>query len=251
MEERLQRILAAAGVASRRASEALIASGRVAVDGRVVAELGTKADPAASVITVDGKPIGAAAAKLYILLNKPAGYTCTRSDPHARHTVIELIDGIDAFLYPVGRLDVDTSGLLILTNDGELAHALTHPSRGIEKTYRAVVRGRISAASLAKLESGVELDDGVTAPARARLISHAPRENTSTVEIVIHEGRKRQVRRVFATIGHRVQRLVRTRFAGLELAGLAEGRYRHLTRREVTRLARLAGRKEGEGRGRR
>ena len=211
----------------------------MAVNGRVVTELGTKADPEKAAISVDGKPIRPAQDKVYILLNKPCGYTSTRSDPHARHTVLELVADIDAYVYPAGRLDVDTSGLLILTNDGELTKLLTHPSHEIEKTYVAVVRGRIRSSSLSRLEKGVELDDGVTAPAGARLVSYSSRADESTVEIIIHEGRKRQARRMFAALGHRVVRLSRTRIGNLEIGGLKEGEYRRLTKKEVTRLRKL------------
>ncbi|MCL5104722.1 MAG: rRNA pseudouridine synthase [Armatimonadetes bacterium] len=240
MEERLQKVLAAAGVASRRHCETLITTGRVAVDGRVVTELGTKVDPDKVTLTVDGKPAQQSLEKTYILLNKPPGYTSTRSDPHAKHTVLELVRDIDAYLYPVGRLDVDTSGLLILTNDGELTKMLTHPSHEVEKTYLAVVTGRVSASGLARLERGVKMEDGVTSPARARLVAYSRADDISTVELVIREGRKRQVRRMFEVIGHEVLKLSRTRLGNLDLKGLAEGRYRRLTRREVTELRKLA-----------
>lgn len=203
-------------------------------------ELGTKVDPEKADIRVDGKPIGAAEEKRYILLNKPPGYTSTRSDPHAERTVMDLVRGVDAYLFPVGRLDVDTSGLLILTNDGEFANLLTHPSHEIEKTYVAVVRGRISARSLSQLEKGVGLEDGPTAPAKARLLSYSRKSDTSTVEIIIHEGRKRQVRRMLEAVDHRVESLARTRLGDLDLQGLAEGRHRNLTRKEVAELKKLA-----------
>ena len=214
--------------------------GRVAVNGRIVTELGAKADPEKDTITLDGKPIGGAAEKLYILLNKPPGYTSTRSDPHAEHTVLELIKDTDAFLYPVGRLDVDTSGLLILTNDGEFTKLMSHPSHEVEKVYIAVVRGRITASELTQLERGIELEDGMTSPARTRLISASRDTNTSTVEIAIHEGRKRQIRRMFVAIGHRVEKLSRIRIGNLDLKGLKEGDSRRLTRKEVAELKKLA-----------
>jgi len=249
LEQRLQKILAAAGVASRRQCESIVAAGRVAVNGTVVAELGAKADPDKDTITLDGKPLGGAAEKVYILLNKPPGYTSTRSDPHAAHTVLELVKGTDAFLYPIGRLDVDTSGLLILTNDGEFTKLLTHPSHEVEKTYIAVVRGRIKASDLSQLERGIELEDGMTAPARTRLVSASQDSNSSTVEIVIHEGRKRQIRRMFAVVGHRVERLTRTRIGKLDLKGLLEGESRRMTKREILELKKLAaGRKVGNTR---
>lgn len=217
----------------------------MAVNGIVVTELGTKADPETDVITVDGKPISNIQQKIYILLNKPPGYTSTRSDPHAQRTVLELVPNVKEYIYPVGRLDADTSGLLILTNDGEFAQLLTHPASQIDKTYRAVVSGRVAAATLRALEQGVELEDGVTAPARTRLISYSSGTNTSTVEITIHEGKKRQVRRMFAAVGHRVLSLTRIRLGILDLQGLKEGEHRFLTNREVSQLKRLAVAKPG------
>lgn len=237
---------------SRRQCESIVAAGRIAVNGKVVTELGSKADPETDEITLDGRPVGAAAEKVYILLNKPPGYTSTRSDPHAKHTVLELLADSDAlgqeasrsitdvFLYPIGRLDVDTAGLLILTNDGELTKLLSHPSHEVDKVYVAVVRGRIRASELEWLQRGVELEDGVTSPARARLISTASDSSTSTVEITIHEGRKRQIRRMFAVVGHRVERLTRVRIGNLDLKGLREGQYRRLTKKEVAELRKLA-----------
>lgn len=232
-------MLAAAGVGSRRRCESIIAEGRVAVNGVVITELGAKADPDLDTITLDGKPV-VPAPKVYILLNKPPGYACTRSDPHAERTVLDLVRDEKAFLYPVGRLDVDTAGLLILTNDGEFAHLLTHPSHEVDKTYLAVVSGRVTARTLERLGSGVRLQDGQTAPARARLIGYSRENDESTVEIVIHEGRKRQVRRMFEAMGHRVLRLARTRLGPLDLRGLAEGQCRRLTKKEVDDLRKLA-----------
>lgn len=206
----------------------------------MVTELGSKADPDKDVIRVDGKLIRPVRSKRYILLNKPPGYTSTRSDPHAEHTILELIGDTDQYLYPIGRLDVDTAGLLILTNDGELTHLLTHPSHEIEKTYLAVVRGRVSSSALSRLAKGVELEDGMTAPARARLISYSVAKDESKVEIIIHEGRKRQVRRMFDAIGNRVIALTRTRIGTIDLKGLDEGKYRELTPKEVLSLMRMA-----------
>ncbi|NLN78479.1 MAG: rRNA pseudouridine synthase [Armatimonadetes bacterium] len=242
MEERLQKVLAGAGVGSRRRCEDIIAAGRVAVNGQIITELGTKADPQRDAITVDGKPIGPPADKVYVLLNKPRGYTSTRSDPHAEKTVMELVKSIDAFLYPVGRLDVDTAGLLILTNDGEFTKLMSHPSHRVEKTYVAVVRGRIKSADMHVLEDGVELEDGITAPARTRLLAYSAKDNTSTVEVVIREGRKRQVRRMFSTVGYHVLSLMRTKIGKLDLTNLREGDSRLLTKREVSDLRKTADR---------
>lgn len=225
---------------SRRFCETLITTGKIAVDGKVVTELGTKVDPNKVNITFNGKPVERVQNKIYIILNKPIGYTSTRSDPHAKHTVLELLKGIDAYLYPVGRLDVDTSGLLILTNDGDFTKLLTHPSHEISKTYVAVVEGRIAAANLTRLERGVKMEDGVTSPAKARLLTYSPSEGTSTVELVIHEGRKRQVRRMFETMGHPVVKLARTKLGDLDLKGVEEGRFRYLSPKEVSELRKLA-----------
>lgn len=240
MEQRLQKAIASAGVGSRRYCESLIASGRVAVNGKVVTQLGTKADPDKDTITVDGKTIQTDQEQLYVLLNKPVGYTSTRFDRFAEHTVMELVSAVQAYLYPVGRLDADTSGLLLLTNDGEFTQLLTHPSHEVEKTYRAVVRGRVSAVELGRLEMGIELEDGPTAPAAARLVSYSQEKNASKVEITIHEGRKRQVKRMFTALGHRVIELKRVRFGSLDLKGVKEGEYRFLTKREVAQLRKLA-----------
>lgn len=206
----------------------------------MIGQLGAKADPDRDEISLDGKPIDPMQDKLYILLNKPVGYTSTRFDRFAKNTVVELVSAIDAYLYPVGRLDVDTSGLMILTNDGDFAHLMTHPSHEIDKVYVAEVVGRVIDEKLARLENGVELDDGMTSPAKARLISYSLDTNTSTVELTIHEGRKRQVRRMLLTVGHRVKKLARVRLGSLDLKGLPEGQYRFLTAKEVSCLRRLA-----------
>jgi 23S rRNA pseudouridine2605 synthase len=248
MEQRLQKILAAAGVGSRRHCEKLIASGRVAVNGRVVTLLGTKADPDKDVITIDGKRIDTTQDSIYILLNKPPGYTSTRFDKFAEHTVTELVDEVQGYLFPVGRLDKDASGAILLTNDGELANLLTHPSYEVEKTYEVTVKGRITSEALERLACGVELEDGVTAPAKVRLLSYSSRDDTSKVEITIHEGRKRQVKRMFQAVGHRVIKLMRTRFGTLDIKGLAEGEHRYLTRKEVAKLRKIALRKTNANR---
>ncbi len=220
----------------------------MSVGGKCVTEMGTKADPQSCEIAVDGKSIQPPAAHIYLLLNKPAGYASTRSDPHAQHTVLELLEGIDTYVYPVGRLDVDSSGLLLLTNDGDLTCLLTHPSHEVDKTYLAAARGRIATHDLSRLKQGIDLDDGLTAPAKVRLISYFPGTNVSTVEIIIHEGRKRQVKRMLAAVGHRVLQLKRVRFGNLGLSGVNEGRYRRLAKKEVDQLRKLAkGTREDRG----
>jgi 23S rRNA pseudouridine2605 synthase len=239
MEQRLQKLLAAAGIASRREAEKLIVSGRVAVNGRVTTELGTKVDPDQASISVDGKPIDLHPAKVYVMLNKPRGYTSTRRDPHAPKVVVDLVKDVDAALYPVGRLDVDTEGLLILTNDGDFALKMTHPRHHISKTYRAEVAGIVAQETLNYLSRGVEIEDGLTAPAKVRLIALDMTRQTSIAEIVLAEGRKRQVRRMFDAVGHPVHRLMRIKIGNLTLGKLRPGEWRFLLSEEVESLLAL------------
>ena len=228
---RLAKFLATSGAASRRASETIIRDGRVKVDGVTIT------DPAHDVtddakVALDGKPLDQAAARAVYMLNKPAGVVSTARDPQRRPTVVSLGPPDSGRLYPVGRLDADTTGLILLTNDGELAHRLTHPRFEVPKTYRArVAGGPIRSAALRKLRSGLVLDDGPTAPAQARLL--AP----DTIELTITEGRKHQVKRMCEAVGHPVRSLERTRFGPLELGAVAQGEYRRLTDREVRSLA--------------
>jgi 23S rRNA pseudouridine2605 synthase len=229
---RLQKVLARAGIGSRRACEVLIAAGRVTVNGSP-ARLGQRIDPEHDLVEVDGVHIGVRPGLVYYLLNKPAGVVSTASDPHGRQTVVDLVPP-EPRVFPVGRLDADTEGLLILTNDGELAHRLTHPSFGVEKEYLAKVQGHPSRGAIRRLREGVELDDGPTAPAEASLV--AP----DLVRIVIHEGRNRQVRRMCEAIGHPVVRLVRQRIGPLRDRKLAPGSWRALTQDEVRALERAA-----------
>lgn len=233
MEERLQKILARAGVASRRKAEALILQGRIAVDGKVVTELGAKADPAAATITLDGRPV-AAEEKIYLLLNKPAGYVTTLSDPQGRPIVTDLLTGIRQRVFPVGRLDYDTEGALILTNDGQLAHFILHPGYEVNKTYFAVVKGSPSKDKIDRLREGIVLDGRRTWPARVRVV--AREKGATTMEITIHEGKKRQVRRMLAEIGHPVITLKRTAYGNLELGALPPGSYRRLTKKELKKV---------------
>lgn len=236
--ERLQKILAERNVASRRAAEQLIVDGRVTVNG-AVARLGDKADPTADEILLDGKPLGDKAAHRYLLLYKPAGYITSVTDPRGRRTVMDLVQGKlpqGERIYPVGRLDYGTSGLLLLTNDGELANGLLHPAGEVNKTYECAVQGTVTADKLRQLCSGVRLDDGLTAPAKAKSFK---RGRDVVIEITIHEGRNRQVRRMMQAVGLEVIWLKRTRFAGLDLQGLRTGESRELTAQEVGRLNRL------------
>lgn len=228
--ERLQKILARAGIASRRKCEELIRAGRVAVDGKVVTELGFKADPATSIITFDGTPL-AREEPVYILLNKPAGYVTTLSDPQGRPIVTDLLPGIKERVFPVGRLDYDTEGALILTNDGRLGQYIQHPSYEVNKTYLATVRGIPAETAINKLEKGIVIDGRKTWPASIR-VTHQ-KKNETTLEVIIHEGKKRQVRKMFAAIGHPVVRLRRTAYGSLKLGSLSPGRYRFLAKKDL------------------
>ena len=238
MEERIQKILSAAGIASRRAAEEIILEGRVRVNGKVVSELGAKADPDRDHIKVDGKLINPKQPKAYIMLNKPAGFVTTMSDPEGRPIVANLLKGVRVRVYPVGRLDYDTEGLLLLTNDGDLAHLVTHPKHELPKTYLVKVKGFLEDRHVEMLEQGVFLKDGKTAPARVRKLRKE--ESNSWVEITIHEGRKRQVRRMIDHTGHSVIKLKRTRIGSLSLGDLPVGMYRHLTLDEVQGLRQMA-----------
>ena len=233
MEERLQKILARAGIASRRAAEEMIRAGRVRVDGHTVTQLGYKADPAKVQIHVDGREI-ASEEKIYLLLNKPAGYITTLSDPQGRKQVTDLVREVPGRLFPVGRLDFDTEGALIMTNDGAFAHRILHPSHEINRTYEALVSGRPNRDTLRQLSEGIALDGLVTAPARLRLLRQEARK--ALVEIIIHEGRKRQVRRMFQAVGHRVLHLRRTAYGALRLNDLPPGHYRMLSPTDLNRI---------------
>lgn len=240
MEERLQKVLAKAGVASRRHSEAVIVAGRVQVNGQIVNQLGVKVNPETDQITVDGRPLARSEGNVYVLLNKPGGYVTTLRDPQNRRIVTDLVKGINQRIFPVGRLDYDTEGLLLLTNDGDLTFALTHPKHEVEKTYIAKVKGVPNSASLQQLRRGVLLEDGMTAPAEAQIVGRQEGNNV-TLEIKIHEGRNRQVRRMCAAIGHPVIYLQRVRFGFLDLTGVKLGAYRLLNSDEVKRLKGMAG----------
>ena len=243
MSERLQKILSAAGVASRRLSEELIAQGRVSVNGETVRELGTKADPATDEIKVDGRRIKTAQRKRYVLLNKPRGYITSRSDPQGRPTVMDLMKGVKEYIYPVGRLDYDTEGLLLLTNDGELAARLTHPRHEVDKVYEARVRGVPDAHTLDRLARGVTIEGRRTSPAKLRASEPIVKESgeQTIVEITIHEGRQRQVREMFDSVGHPVVRLKRVRIGPVDDPHIPPGHWRDLTPQEVAKLQRAAG----------
>lgn len=231
---RLAKHLAAAGLASRRRAEALVREGRVAVAGETVTDPAVDVDADASV-TVDGEPVSGRPSCVVYAVNKPAGVLSTARDPQGRPTVVSLV-AAGVRLYPVGRLDIDTTGLILLTNDGELANRLTHPRFEVEKTYRVVLsRPPIRDAALSALRTGVPLEDGLTAPA------HVTRVRADTIELTIHEGRKRQVKRMCEHVGHPVKRLQRIRFGPLALGSLRAGAHRRLSDREVARLFSAAG----------
>jgi 23S rRNA pseudouridine2605 synthase len=241
--ERLQKILSTAGVASRRLSEELILQGRVSVNGKTVTELGTKADPGVDEIKVDGRRIKTEQRKRYVLLNKPRGYITTRSDPEGRPTVMELVQAVKEYIYPVGRLDYDSEGLLLLTNDGELAARLTHPRHEVEKVYEARVKGVPDDRILDRLARGVPIEGRRTAPAKIRAsepFAKGSGEQT-IVEISIHEGRQRQVRKMFEAVGHPVVRLRRVRIGPLTDPEMPPGHWRELTPKEVALLQRATG----------
>jgi len=246
--QRLHKVMAQAGVASRRHSEELIQAGRVSVNGKVVSELGTKILPGKDIIEVDGRPLGKPEHLVYVLLNKPKGYVTTLYDPEGRPKVLDLLGAeVAERVYPVGRLDFDTEGLLLLTNDGDLANTLMHPAKQIKKTYIAKVRGVPGPGKIKELESGVELDDGPTAPAEVSLID-VKGPNAATLSIRIHEGRNRQVRRMFEAVGHEVIHLKRTTLGPLNLKDLEIGQWRHLTEREIDELRLSVGLKTSRGR---
>lgn len=269
---RLQKFLARAGAASRRGSENLMTAGRVTVNGEVVTELGSKVDPLVDKVAVDGIPVTLAAGPVTIMLHKPAGYVTTMSDPHGRHTVAELVP-TDRYpgLYPIGRLDFDTTGLLLFSTDGELGNGLLHPRHHVAKRYLALVNGRPTPAELASLEAGIQLDDGMTAPAKASVVEgeeerralamlevppavpdHEPNgsvpsaqraailrkrsQKRAVVRVVLREGRKRQVKRMLAAVKHGVLALHRDSFGPIELGDLPRGEWRELTAEEVAAL---------------
>lgn len=237
--ERLQKILSSAGVASRREAERLIAQGRVTVNGRAVTTLGARADPAADVVAVDGERVGAQPTRLTVVLHKPRGVVSTLRDPEGRPTVRDLLGGLRERLFPVGRLDLQTSGVLLLTNDGALAAGLQHPSSGVPRVYHAKVRGTPDAATRDRVRRGVRLADGVATVSRIRVIEALPTK--SWLEIVVAEGRWREVRRLCEAVGHPVEKLCRVRLGPVRLGGLPPGAWRECTPRELVALYEAAG----------
>jgi len=234
MQVRLQKVIASAGLASRRKAEVMIAQGRVTVNGRVVRELGTRVDPARDHIKVNGHHLEPGQPQVFLMLNKPKGFVSSLSDPEGRPTVKDLLPGVSVRVFPVGRLDYDSEGLMLLTNHGDLAQALMHPRYHVPKTYMIKVKGVLTDEEIRPLERGVELEEGVTSPARVTKVRKA--EQNSWLEITIHEGRKHQVKRMLEAVGHPVLKLIRVRFGPLSLGDLPIGQYRFLTDRESNAL---------------
>ena len=237
--ERLQKVLAQAGVASRRKCEEYIEAGRVQVNDKTVTTLGVKVDPAVDAIKVDGRPNNRQRMQ-YLLFNKPKGVITSTSDPEGRNVVSDYIKDVKERVYPVGRLDYDSEGVLLLTNDGELANLLTHPRHHVPKTYHATVKGVPHGDLLDKLRTGIKLEDGMTSTAEVEYVDINPEKNETIVSITIHEGRNRQVRRMFEAISYPVIKLKRIQFGTLLLAGLQRGKHRALTKPEIEELRQSA-----------
>ncbi len=237
MEQRINRILSLAGLTSRRKADEIIRAGRVILNGMTVRELGTKAEWGKDSIRLDGREIPGPSERIYLILNKPFGYICSLDDPEGRPVVTDLIKDIRDRVFPVGRLDFDSLGLLLLTNDGDLSHRLTHPRYRVPKTYKVTVEGKVYEEALDKLRKGVELEDGFSGQAKATLVRQSG--NRSVIRITVYEGRNRMVRRMVEAVGHRSIQLMRTGFGSLELGSLKIGRYRHLEPDEVMELKRM------------
>lgn len=231
MRTRLNKVLARAGLASRRGADRLVAAGRVAVNGEVVATPGVRVDPAVDRVEVDGRPLPPSPACEYVLLHKPSGYVSTRSDPGGRPVVTDLLRGTAARLYPVGRLDFDVEGALLLTNDGELTHRLLHPRYGLPRVYEATVEGRFAEADLPRWRAGVTLGDGPARPAAVEIAGGG--RGATVLRLTFTEGRKHEVKRYCEALGHRLRRLKRVAFGPIELGDLAPGCTRPLTKREI------------------
>jgi pseudouridine synthase len=239
MSERLNKVISRAGVASRRAADQLIEAGRVRVNGRIIRELGTRVDPKNDSVAVDGKAIPPIpTVHTYLMLHKPKGYVTTMSDPEGRRTIADLLEEVRPRVYPVGRLDYDSEGLLLLVDDGDLGSKLMHPSHEVDKIYMVKVKGTPDQIALNRLRKGIRLDDRPTRPAT---ISMKKRGDNSWLEVTIREGRRRQIRRMFLAVGHRVLKLRRVAYGGLRLGDLPIGALRHLTAKEVGQLRRVSG----------
>lgn len=239
MAERLQKVMSEFGVASRRKCEEMIARGKVKVNGCLITEPGCKVDKEKDIIEVDGKIVRSPETKLYILLNKPTGYITSVKDQFGRPTVLDLLKGVSVRVFPIGRLDYDTEGLIILTNDGELTYRITHPKHNIDKTYRALVRGRVGQEDIMAFDNGIAIENYMTSPARLEIIREI--KGNSMVDITIHEGKNRQVRKMCSTIGHEVIRLKRIKIGDIGLGSLQTGQWRYLTKSEINYLKMLGG----------
>jgi len=237
MKERVQKIISAAGIASRRHAEKLITAGRVSINNVVATELGVKADAQKDVIRIDGATISIEKTLLYIALHKPAGYITTLDDPEKRPTVIDLLPDVPERVYPVGRLDYDSSGLLLLTNDGDFAQKMQHPRFQTPKVYRVKIQGRLSKEELKQISKGVKLPDGMFKPENMQLEKF--NDKSCWIRLTLREGKNRIIRRGFENTGHRVARLVREAIGSLTLEGLKEGEWRHLTTKEINQLLHL------------
>ena len=238
MKERLQKIISAAGIASRRHAEKLITAGRVSIDGIVVNELGVKADAERNIIRIDGKIISVEKTNLYIALNKPAGFVTTMSDPQRRPTVVDLLSAVPERVYPVGRLDYDSAGLLLLTNDGDFAQKIQHPRFQIPKVYRVKIQGHLTKEELNKLSKGIKLPDGVFKPENIQM--EKINDRSCWLRLTLKEGKNRIIRRGFEASSYRVTRLVREAVGDIKLGNLKEGSWRYLTKKEITCLLNYA-----------
>lgn len=237
---RLQKYIAEAGIASRRKAEQLIQAGRIKVNGRIITELGTKINPDKDVVEYDGKKVNRAKEKVYILLNKPIGYVTTAKDQFDRDTVMDLLKGLKIRVVPVGRLDMYTSGALLLSNDGEFINKVTHPSHEIEKTYNVTVIGKVTKEEVETLAKGVEIDDNgkkyKTQSAKVKILNIDEEKNLSRIQITIHEGKNREVRKMCEAIGKKVLALHRSKIGRIEVKDLQLGKWRHLTQKEIEEL---------------
>ena len=233
---RINKYIASCGVASRRKAEEIILDGRVTVNGKLVTELAFNIDEEKDIVEIDGEQIGVEKNNVYIVLNKPEGYITTVKDQFDRPSVLDLVKDIDERVYPIGRLDYETSGLLLLTNDGDLTYKLTHPKHEIDKTYIAMVKGELTEEEIKNFKSGLEIEDYITAPAKLRVLYYDKVKNISKLEIKIHEGKNRQVRKMCKAINHPVLRLRRAAMGKIVLKDLEVGQYRHLTKEEVAYL---------------
>jgi pseudouridine synthase len=237
MKERLHKIIARSGIASRRKAEILIQEGRVKVNGAVVNELGTQVDPHRVVIDIDDMPITPAENKVYVLLNKPHGYITSTRDPEGRPTVLQLINNIQERIFPVGRLDYDTEGLLLMTNDGQFAQILQHPRHEVDRTYLVKIKGLPSPAKLEKLQQGIYIEGMKTNKARIRIVRRS--QKNMWLELILREGRNRQIKKMFEAIGHSALRIIRTKFGPIHLDDLPTGSYRFLKKKEIDAIMKI------------